>query len=1075
MKRTILPFVLICIGLIAAIPKESGVKSGQNAAITEYKAFDANNLLMYVGNNGRFADREEHDGFLLKPSGPVLALTSGLILGAEIDDSIRVMVNQFESDALAGMIDENGRPLGKDDPTFRIYKINRGDTEADNPDYRDWPAWQGAPVKADGTPSIIGDQMLYCTFTDAYPLPIGHTLGHTDPLGAEIHMKTFGLEILDDIVFIEWDIINKSDNHWHNAYIGIFADCELVDPANDQVGSDSLLNLVFAYNGAYSAMESIIGEEHRSMGYALVQAAVVPSAGDTVCYKQNIKTGFRSCGIFSPPVYKHGPRQWQEFVPNRLPDVDLATAAYRRLQGLDYDGNPLINPITGKQSRWAFSGDPYTQSGWLEQTLPQDRRFMLSCGPFDAAPGDTQIVAIAAITATGDHRFEEIVRLKETCDLAHLVYHSTGVVHSAPMAVDPLDRTFSLPVRLSNLFPLQTVSFSLRLETEGMAFTGVTPAIKEQDAMIDFQHLGDNSYRIDIDFAAPCLPGSNTLLYLNGTIEEDKAAGRVGITSAATLASDPENRNVIARSRFSDLIINHKPTPPQLDTPADGVILKKPETTFTWSAAADADNDPLVYRFYWQGQQEPFYESEKTRFPFDGSHFLQPDSLYRYRVSAFDGIFETFSDLGTLSLADFSLWNASFAVNSIPIPEDQHSIDRIFATDKHVFVQTGSMYGSYLYYYDRSDPSLPVYLDKVDFDSLRVTAMTAMGDYFYCSLYGRQDEEWISRIDIYHVDGREASKVNEIELTRECTRLGVSGGLLYAYQCNDKLLLYSLKSLSEPSLLKAYQYEESVNSRLMFVYPYIVYARKSPTGTIQTTKVVIEEIDDQGEKATVVVHPFANVYLVANGGYVFLIKTRPQGGLYGKSMVELYALDLHHPQQPPGLVKTLYMPWLSYSLQENVLTIIDKQLTFYDVTDPYDPKIQAVLRNVTGPLFIKDGWVYAKKDDHTFGIYYLNRIEDPALAEQSAASRLFQNYPNPFNRSTQLFYRLATSARMKIEIYNALGQYITTLVDGQRVAGHYIEVWNGKTKEGAFCAAGIYFARLTVGDQILHKKMVLLP
>ncbi len=1030
---------------------------------------------MYVGNNGRFAEWKGDDGFFLKPFGPALAYTSGLILGAEVDDSIRVMVNQFASDALPGMIDANGQPLGKDDPAFRIYKINRGDTDADNPDYRDWPARQGAPVNADGTPSIIGDQMLYCTFTDAYPLPIGHTLGRTAPLGAGIHMKTFGLETLDDIVFIEWDIINKSDNYWRNACIGFFADCELVDPQNDQVGSDSLLSLVYAYNGAYSDIESHIGEEHRAMGYALLQAARVPSPGDTVWFKQSTRVGFRPCRIFSSPVYKHGPREWQEFVPNSVTGVELATAAYRRLQGLDYDGNPLINPVTGKQSRWAFSGDPYTQSGWLEQTLPQDRRFMLSCGPFDAAPGDTQTVAIAAITATGDHRFEEIVRLKETCESAHLVYHSGGFVHSASMAVDPLDRTFFLPVRLSNLFPLQTLSFALRLEKEAITFTGVAPELKAQEARVDFQHLGDNNYRIDIDFTAPRLPGSNTLLYLNGTIEEDKAAGRVAMTSTGTFARGLHNRNLIARSRFADLIINHKPTSPQLDTPADGVVLNKPETTFTWSAADDADNDALVYRFYWQGQQKPFYESETTRFQFDGSHFLQPDSLYRYRVSAFDGRFETFSDLRTLSLADSSLWNASFAVNSIPIPEDQHSIERIVAANKHVFVQTGSMHGSCLYYYDRSDPASPVYLDKVDFDSLRVTVMTATGDYFFCSLYGRKGEEWISRIDIYHVEGRAATRVNEIELTRECTRMGVSGGLLYACQSDDNLLLYSLEIPSEPVFLQEYRYDDSVNSRFVFAYPYIVYAQKSPAGSITTAEVVIEKIDDQGEKSTVAVHPFADVYLAANGHVVFLLKACPKAGFYGESMVELYALDLHHPQQPPGLVKTLYMPWLSYSLQENVLTILDKQLTFYDITDPCDPKIKAILQKVTGPLSIKDGWVYAKQDDHTVGIYYLNRIEDPALAAQSAASRLFQNYPNPFNRSTQLFYRLATPVQIKIEIYNALGQYITTLVDARREAGHYIKVWDGSNESGTPCASGIYFARLTAGDQILHKKMVLLP
>ena len=80
---------------------------------------------------------------------------------------------------------------------------------------------------------------------------------------------------------------------------------------------------------------------------------------------------------------------------------------------------------------------------------------------------------------------------------------------------------------------------------------------------------------------------------------------------------------------------------------------------------------------------------------------------------------------------------------------------------------------------------------------------------------------------------------------------------------------------------------------------------------------------------------------------------------------------------------------------------------------------------------------------------------------------LGQNYPNPFNPSTIIPYQLAASAHVRLEVFNLLGQRITTLVDGQRPAGTHTAMWN------ATGAAGVYIYRLTMGEASLARRMVL--
>jgi hypothetical protein len=82
---------------------------------------------------------------------------------------------------------------------------------------------------------------------------------------------------------------------------------------------------------------------------------------------------------------------------------------------------------------------------------------------------------------------------------------------------------------------------------------------------------------------------------------------------------------------------------------------------------------------------------------------------------------------------------------------------------------------------------------------------------------------------------------------------------------------------------------------------------------------------------------------------------------------------------------------------------------------------------------------------------------------------LDQNYPNPFNPSTTIRYHLSQAAKVRINIYNTLGQLVSTLVDEPKAAGTYSVTWDAKN-----LASGTYFYRMEVDNQVITKKSILL-
>lgn len=100
------------------------------------------------------------------------------------------------------------------------------------------------------------------------------------------------------------------------------------------------------------------------------------------------------------------------------------------------------------------------------------------------------------------------------------------------------------------------------------------------------------------------------------------------------------------------------------------------------------------------------------------------------------------------------------------------------------------------------------------------------------------------------------------------------------------------------------------------------------------------------------------------------------------------------------------------------------------------------------------------------------------MAEQylglPAVPSLEQNYPNPFNSSTTLRYRIAESGPVHLDIFDATGQKVKTLVRGVQGPGGYEIRWDGTDDRGRSISTGIYLTRLQAGESTELRKMLLI-
>ncbi len=151
--------------------------------------------------------------------------------------------------------------------------------------------------------------------------------------------------------------------------------------------------------------------------------------------------------------------------------------------------------------------------------------------------------------------------------------------------------------------------------------------------------------------------------------------------------------------------------------------------------------------------------------------------------------------------------------------------------------------------------------------------------------------------------------------------------------------------------------------------------------------------------------------------------------------------------------------------EKSCLTAISSSDNRYFVLRPSD-EIEMAFRV---PAFTKRNLQFILK---TTGYY----IPDGAkgLDESYDDIIVHQNFPNPFNAGTRISFTLAKAAKVKVEIYNILGQKVLELFDGYKPAGLVVLDWDGRSVQGNSVTSGIYYFRISSGGYSDVRKMVLL-
>jgi len=82
---------------------------------------------------------------------------------------------------------------------------------------------------------------------------------------------------------------------------------------------------------------------------------------------------------------------------------------------------------------------------------------------------------------------------------------------------------------------------------------------------------------------------------------------------------------------------------------------------------------------------------------------------------------------------------------------------------------------------------------------------------------------------------------------------------------------------------------------------------------------------------------------------------------------------------------------------------------------------------------------------------------------------LYNNYPNPFNAETTFRFHIDRAGRVRLGVYNLLGEEVDTVLDQFLPAGGHSVRWHAGSLPG-----GVYGCRIECGSRRQSGKMTLL-
>jgi hypothetical protein len=477
--------------------KAKNVNLAKTARVDVLVPFDGNRIYNYIVNNGDIVtDNYDGSSGFYWPSVPRTSrsqtqddlrgentadYSSGVWICGTVNGQPRTAIVEYSSEFIAGKILPDGK---RDDGTlekYRIYKIMKGDGPGVK-DYDEWPKVDGAPTTADGKPLLTGDQTLWFVMNDLEVSRHNSPISGSPPIGLEVQTSVFGFNAanpLGDIMFVSWRIINKGTGNLDSAYIAVWDDPDLGDASDDLVGCDTTLGLGFVYNG--DPNDGQYGSHTPALGFDFFQGPEVPPHSG------------RRLKMTSFAKYTNG-------APAGQGDPDNVQEVYNYMTGFWQNGQPFVDPTTGKVTKFIHAGDPATRKGWLD-SAPGDRRFLMASGPFVLAKGDTQTIVGAKVIAPGANPSSSIAALRFYDSFAQSAFDNKFDIVQAPapkVSVTRLDQEVVLNWNESyaalEAFDQRGYKFQGYKVYQGASLTGPYQQIAIYDLADGLQNIYDTQF-----------------------------------------------------------------------------------------------------------------------------------------------------------------------------------------------------------------------------------------------------------------------------------------------------------------------------------------------------------------------------------------------------------------------------------------------------------------------------------------------------------------------------------------------------------------------------------------------------
>jgi hypothetical protein len=985
-------------------------------------------------------------------------------------------------------------------------------------DWEQWPVEYGAPFY-DGNHNGLyephlgeepglqnADQVIWFVCNDLDSQRTGSIFG-SYPLRLELQATLWEYQSagpLDQAVFRRYRLINKSGYHIDSMFVGQWSDTNVGDSGDDLLGCDSITETGYAYNGySYDVDFKKYNLPPPAVGYTLLQGPILPSPGSTAIFDFKELRDYKNLRLQSctPEIY------WISDIP------DLLKSFYYWLQGfrniIYYEKSPytyLSGPEKGKPTKFPLSGNPISRTGDVDGTgdnrVPGYRSFLMATGPFDMQPGDTQEVVIAlvgGIDPEGDN-LSSLVKLRENIRTIRGLYGTTIRFprHTNAHVDHPNDSQSRLQVSLDlNTFEGVSASelsftpamgyespFSLTLYDDGQhgdslsrdSIWGNAVTVQNRKYPMDGNLIVHSSAGLDTfqaTYSHLQLRPSPQMEDFQVSWENGRQDGKINYGEEVHLAFKLKNQDTLNGIDFLRVSVEQNGTQSNSYISAQsisgGEVVENPDLYALLKAPYSGDSLSFRLGLSFDG----FYQVQDFRYPIIP---WVPDTLWQKRLLV--EILSGFSSNMEAYVADPArLTGHEYVIRFVETPDTSGDTLGWQLRDR----STGEIKLREGTFPAGEHPAYPV-IDGIEyrvrsvppgFASFQVVANAAgpvnppeMG----CFAFYNNGFPFL--INARYPDGTDRPNWG----VQQSINVGVWGIHTAMTVENDGSFAYfKERVLSDDDITRfiPYDYEMRFTQRgglgkwafeMGGTYPVPfelwnigINTPDDASDDFRMIPLVQNDIGNETEGDTIY-NINAHDHIVSGGDddpYTDLVYWyEPTDKTSGESGYEHF-VNNHDEVGDEVMARTVLVNWNGGS-----------------VADPDFPENLDAVMLETGTIFR----IVSSKPNRA-GDSLLIRApsaQPDKLYDWPHSYRLSQNFPNPFNSETVILFELPQASRVRLEVYNILGQRVLTLLNDVPLERGYHRIhWDGRNGDGIMVSSGVYIYRFRVGAYTKVQKMIL--